>query len=195
MKFNIDNYNGKYAMHCKTPEEAREFCNYMHSLGRRWLNGKSYYNYTFFDYHGPCTVYHFNNDSFGHIFHAKNAGFKVLEWSDFTKKEFDKSHLQNGDVIMFRNGQTAIFIKDIDAFVSEGDFIHPNDIKADLTHCANPQYDIIAVRRPKFGAQCRLIAFKCGYGNLVYERKNVVKMTLEEVCKALGKEIEIVETH
>ena len=27
MKFNIDDYKGEYAMHCKTEEEAKDFCN------------------------------------------------------------------------------------------------------------------------------------------------------------------------
>ena len=28
MKFNFDDYKGKYVMHCKTREEARSFCDY-----------------------------------------------------------------------------------------------------------------------------------------------------------------------
>ena len=39
MKFNIDNYKGKYVMHCKTEEEAKIFCKYLHSIGRMWNNG------------------------------------------------------------------------------------------------------------------------------------------------------------
>lgn len=42
MKFNIDDYKGKYAMHCKTEEEARDFCNYLHSIGRVWNSGGDY---------------------------------------------------------------------------------------------------------------------------------------------------------
>jgi hypothetical protein len=30
MNFNIDDYKGKYVMHCKTKEEARSFCDYFH---------------------------------------------------------------------------------------------------------------------------------------------------------------------
>lgn len=29
MKFNIDDYKGKYVMHCKTEEEAIDFANYL----------------------------------------------------------------------------------------------------------------------------------------------------------------------
>lgn len=40
MKFNINKYEGNYAMHCKTEEEAKIFCRYLDSVGRKWvLNG------------------------------------------------------------------------------------------------------------------------------------------------------------
>jgi hypothetical protein len=33
MMFNIDDYKGKYVMHCKTEEEAEVFCRYLVSIG------------------------------------------------------------------------------------------------------------------------------------------------------------------
>ena len=41
MRFNIEDYKGKYAMHCKTEEAAKDFCNYLDSLGRKWCNNKN----------------------------------------------------------------------------------------------------------------------------------------------------------
>lgn len=41
-EFDFGNYKGKYAMHCKTEKEAKEFCKVMHDAGREWCNGTSY---------------------------------------------------------------------------------------------------------------------------------------------------------
>jgi len=32
MKFNIDDYKGNYVMHCKSLEEATDFCNYLDNV-------------------------------------------------------------------------------------------------------------------------------------------------------------------
>ena len=42
MKFDINDYKGKYTMHCKTEEEAKDFCEYLHSVGRRWRTDQPY---------------------------------------------------------------------------------------------------------------------------------------------------------
>ena len=44
-KFNWDefkNKDNKIAMHCKTEEEAKDFCKQMHEHGMKWRNGESY---------------------------------------------------------------------------------------------------------------------------------------------------------
>ena len=35
-EFNINDFNGKVAMHCKTEKEANDFCKVLHENGRRW---------------------------------------------------------------------------------------------------------------------------------------------------------------
>lgn len=82
MKFNIDNYKGKYAMHCKTYDEAVNFCNYLHSTGRCWINGRKYCEYTNWERYKTKTIYYFNKGSYCEI-DLVNQGYTVLEWSDF----------------------------------------------------------------------------------------------------------------
>lgn len=82
MKFNIDNYKGKYAMHCKTYDEAANFCNYLHSTGRCWINGRKYYEHTNWERYKTKTIYYFNKGSYCEI-DLVNQGYTVLEWSDF----------------------------------------------------------------------------------------------------------------
>lgn len=81
--FDIKNYKGKYAMHCKTPEEAREFCKYLHRLGKRWCTGDSYLFMSQWYTHTQDTVYFFNTDMHGSLQYAQENGFTILEWADY----------------------------------------------------------------------------------------------------------------
>lgn len=76
----------RYAMHCKTAEEAKEFCNFLHKNGRKWLGGKSYSEETYFDTHKEDTAYVFNQGCFGHLRPMTCTGqpyYDILEFSDF----------------------------------------------------------------------------------------------------------------
>lgn len=64
MKFNINKYMGNYAMHCKTKEEAKIFCRYLDSVGRKWVDGTSYMSMTKWSVHGPDTCYDFCNGTY-----------------------------------------------------------------------------------------------------------------------------------
>lgn len=79
MKFNIDDYKGKYVMHCKTEEEARSFCDYL----RRARNRKECSVCNHIDIFKSKTAYNFNKNLFGDVDFYSSAGYTVLEWSDF----------------------------------------------------------------------------------------------------------------
>ena len=79
MKFNFDDYKGKYVMHCKTREEARSFCDYF----RREKNPRSYYGEIHPDIFQSKTAYNFNEELIGDVEFYSSNGYKVLEWSDF----------------------------------------------------------------------------------------------------------------
>jgi hypothetical protein len=193
MKFNIDNYKGNYVMHCDTKEEAKDFCEYMHIIGKRWNGGGSYSEETHWEIHGRKTVYYFNNNTYGHMEYIEN-NFTILEWSDFM--EFTKSNLKTGDVILRRDGGVEILNRELGAFICKnGGWNSLNDIREDLT-CGFGQkpWDIIEVRRPKNPCDCCFDAMGINRrGTLVYERKEIEEMTLAEVCRLLGKEIKIVK--
>lgn len=109
------------------------------------------------------------------------------------KHTFTKADLKNWDIIQYRNGNTAIVNIDLKSLISKEGYNSLNCIIEDLTCGQDHNFDIIAVRRPKIGANCQLDAFKYGRGTLVYEREEVEEMTLAEVCKLLGKNIKIVK--
>ena len=201
MKFNINDYKGKYVMHCKTEEEAKDFCNYLDNIGLKWNNGGSYACCNNYFIYKEQTCYDFNRGKFSAISYYEEKKYKILEWSNFMNREFTKSDLRSGDVILRRNGNVEIVCLETGTLIHQVDgWSKLSDIDEDLTYklCCNnhsiPEYDIVAVHRPTKPSDCRFSAFYAKAGELVYERKEVEEMTLEEVCKLLGKEIKIVKS-
>lgn len=194
MKFSIENYKGKYAMHCKTEEEAKDFLAYLHSIGRKW-NGsnESYLCHTNWDNYKSDTVYFFNNNTYQDIRHARINKYTILEWSDFMNKEFTKADLRTGDVVMQRDGVIQIANCELGMFITNDWWNDMDSFDLDLTHNMKEEHDIVAVRRPLQKQDCNFKAFRYECGILVYERKEVEEMTLAEVCRLLGKEIKIVK--
>ena len=194
MKFNINDYKGNYVMHCETEEEARDFCSYLHSIGRTWYHGSSYKSNILWETYGKDTIYYFNDGLFGDkkgIIH--NKSYTILEWSDFMNKEFTKRKLKTGDVIQRRNGNVEIVNCELGIFISKTGWNDLNGIKDDLTSTSMKTWDIVKVRRPKEKGDCQFCAIEEGFGELVYERKEVEELTLEEICQLFGKEIKIIK--
>lgn len=108
-------------------------------------------------------------------------------------KTFTKADLKTGDVILRRNGETEIINGELKMCITKNGWNDLDDIYTDLTSKFGQEWDVIAVRHPKEKFECRFDAFKRNRGTLVYERKEVEEMTLEQVCKLLGKEIKIIK--
>ena len=189
MKFNINDYKGKYVMHCKTEEEAKDFVHYMAQIGRLFTCSLGCYC-------GKNGCF-FNSGTWGSIEFAKNEGYTILEWSDFINGKFTKADLKTGDVVKFNNENLGIVIIEHKVIACQnGGWINLDTIKDDLTNLYNEDnYNIVAVRRPKCTYDCCFDAFRYNAprGILVYERKEPEEMTLAEVCKLLGREIKIVK--
>lgn len=188
MKFNIENYKGKYVIHCQTEAEAQNLVDYLKTTdwGRLW---------SLSCYYGEH-VYFFNNGTWGSKEYAEKEGYTILEWSDFMNGEFTKADLRTGDVVKRRDGSVEIINRELGMLITDsGGWNDLDDIEKDLTCKYGKEYDIIEVRRPKYKCDCCFDAMRlCNpRGTLVYERKEVEEMTLAEVCKLLGKEIKIVK--
>ena len=197
-KFNINDYPGKYAMHCKTEEEAKDFCRVLHEAGRKWCTGVSYLENTNWSntLYGTRIYYNFNRGMYASDESTYTCeGYTILEWSDFMNKKFTKADLKNGDVVLTRNNKVYIVCVDTGTLIGQNGYNRLSDVRDDLTYTTfiGNDYDIIAVRRPLNPDDCRFSAFSDAKGTLVYERDETVEMTLEEVCKALGKNVKIVK--
>lgn len=88
MKFDINMYDGKYAMHCETEEETRAFCDYLHRQGKRWTDGTSYAVETNYSTYKENTCYEFLHGKFGRLSWFNDHDYTVLEFSDFTWDEY-----------------------------------------------------------------------------------------------------------
>ena len=195
MKFNINDYKGKYVMHCKTEEKAKDFCDYLHSIGKKWCDGLEYSERTNWFQHTAETCYNFNEGSYSRCQYYKENGYTILEWEDFMgKKEFTKADLKSGDIVIFRNHDAGVVFLEQNAIIFKGftEYIELSDYDTKLCDNHSEEWDIVKVHRPN--SPYGLIHDQWYKALVVWEREEAVEMTLEEVCKALGKEIKIIKS-
>lgn len=108
--------------------------------------------------------------------------------------KFTKLDLKTGDLILRADGVTGIVNRELGTIITKNDWVDLDNYNADLTYLNDKStFDILEVRRPLSKSDCQFTAFDHKLGCLVYERNPVEEMTLDEVCKLLGKKIKIVE--
>lgn len=104
-KFNWDefkNKDNKIVMHCKTEEEAKDFCRQMHGHGMKWCTGKSYMEKTNYEKCKGETCYT-GSGMLSSYRYYNSEGYEILEWSDYMQKEFTKADLRDGMVVEQRD--------------------------------------------------------------------------------------------
>ena len=124
-----------------------------------------------------------------------------LELYNENEKQMKKSDLKTGMLVETREGELGLVMlntEEGDSIVSDGSsgYWSPLDCYLEnLTHFGSPEalrkYDIVNV----YGYSFSWTAANVSVGNrpLLWERQEVVEMTHEEICKALGKEIKIIK--
>lgn len=75
----------KVSIHCKTVEEAEDFCNEMHKAGLGSTPYSPIWNY--FDVYNEQTCYCFDRGTYVNIEWSKTRGDQILEWSDYRSTE------------------------------------------------------------------------------------------------------------
>lgn len=168
-EFNWDeckNTENKIAVHCKTEEEAEDFCKQMHERGMKWSDGKSYLECTEYEYYRDKTCYTVRGKFSYYDFFEKER-YKILEWSDYMEKEFTREDLEDGMVVKYRNGRKRLVIKDY--FIGEYGCCYKNGWKKDLTNSDSEDLDIISVYELK-GIECFRNILSDGNLILIWER-------------------------
>ena len=86
-KFCLEDYMGKYVMHCDTSEKAEIFCNFLDKSGWTWNSGTSYKKMTCWENYNKDTIYYFNHGVYNNKKNAERIGYTVLEFDDFDWEE------------------------------------------------------------------------------------------------------------
>ena len=194
-KFNwkeFKNKDNKIAVHCKTEEEAIDFCKQMHEHGMKWDGGYSYLCYTNYRIYTERTCY-IAEGKYCYENYYKKRGYTILEWSDYMQKEFTKADLKDGMVVEYRDGDRRLVI---DEYLVGKDAHYELSAYNENLENEYPGLTIMKV----FKIYRRAIL-----GNildddnleLIWERAESKKMTIEEMRMKLeeltGEEIEVVQ--
>ena len=188
MKFNWEGFkNGKIAVHCKTEEEAEKFIKQCFKHGLKWHYGNE--NTTHWNDVSETIYYECDNE---HIYY-KNFNWKinriVVEY-----KEDNKMELKEGMIIECRNGNRYLLRRVDDVFIGSN---FDEWIKAtyDENLCENyfhdKTFDVMKIYMSK-STQLKNL-FDNNYITCIWERKEPKKMTLEQISKALGYEVEVID--
>lgn len=189
-------------IHCTTNEEWNDCREKLKSTYLKWRDKANYLDHGWFsDTFLDRNIYVFNKGDWTDYRYAKEHPhqYTILEWSDFMEnKTFTKSDLKNFDRVTLRNGEVYTAIVDAEILCNQSGFIEFSNYSDDLKYSyespfykdVNGTHDVITVRRPK--TKFDYTPDMKPRGEIVYERKETVEMTLEEVCKQLGKTIKIV---
>lgn len=194
-KFNWDEFKNKdnrIAVHCKTEEEAKDFCRQMHEQGMKWCNGESYLkNTNYMRNEGTC---YYGSGEYSTRDFAEKYNYKILEWSDYMQKEFTKADLKDGMVVEQRDGNMYLVLAGL--VVRKRGYNCIGDYGDDLKVADYAGGDIVKVYRitPE-SLRCIEDVFIKSNLELIWERKEPKKMTVEEMRKKLeeltGEQIEV----
>ena len=194
-KFNWDefkNKDNKIAVHCKTEEEAKDFCRQMHEHGMRWCNDESFLKATEYAIHEEKTCYS-GSGTIGSFAYFIGKGYKILEWSDYKQKEFTKSDLKDGMVVEYNDGCFGKRLVIGGFLTGEDGYVDLVDYNENLKSVVS-DLEIVRVYKIKYMGKISSI-MKDHNLELIWERTKK-KMTVEEMRQKLeeltGEEIEIV---
>lgn len=193
-KFNWDEFKEvKFAVHCKTEEEAKDFCRQMYKHGMVWGSGNSYLSCTHYEKYKDKTCYD-GQGVYQSYDHFKKYRYEILEWSDYMDKEFTKADLEDGMVVEQRDGNMYLVLAGM--AVRKGGCNNIGGYDDDLKWEGYTEGDIVKVYRitPESLRRIEDVFIKSNL-ELIWERKEPKKMTVEEMRQKLeeltGEEIEV----
>jgi len=204
MKFNFEDYKGKYVMWCKTEEEAEWFCRLMHEDGRKWNGNESYLNETNWENCSEGIVYYFNEGEYDLIVDIYMYDeYTILKASDFMSnqdKPFTKSDLKAVMlvetkamglclVIQLANGLNIFNAEKGSNSVFLGD-----GFSEDLYYLPNQDYNIDTVFE---SPECICIYDNCLDINVsklkILYKRNKRKITRQKIRELLGGDFELID--
>lgn len=196
-KFNWEEFkykNNKIAVHCKTEEEAKDFCNQMHEHGMKWGDGDSYLENINYNKYLGKTCYS-NSCLYGGYDFYEQIGYTILEWSDYMKvgnKEFTKADLKDGMVVEYKNGKRRLVIANM--LIGEDGFLTLDSFRENLENIKFMDHTIVKIFKIKEAMTFNYILDDDNL-KLIWEHIEVKHMTVDEMREKLeeltGEKIEI----
>ena len=193
-KFNwneFKNKDNKIAVHCKTEEEAKDFCERMHKQGMKWCSGESYLKETNYEFCEEEICY--IKGEFSPYQYYKSNGYEILEWSDYMQKEFTKADLKDGMVVEYRDGDRRLVI---DKYLIGKKAHYELSTYNENLEDGYPGLTIMKVFKIRQRAILERILDDDNL-ELIWERTEPKKMTVEEMRQKLeeltGEEIEVMQ--
>ena len=186
--------NHKFGVHCKTEEEAREFIEMANKNGIEWkLSDKFHTNW---DIYKKNTYYAYVDDvlMYGGI-HINIYKLQIIEFSDVINFEEDnKMELKEGMIIECRNGDRYLLRTACGELVASSNYKYMSldyDEELNENRYFNKDFDVMKIYTSKAFILNNL--FNDNYLECIWERKELKKMTLAQISKALGYEVEIID--
>ena len=174
---------------------------FVHPLHTNWFKGNVPGLYH--EIRVPYTDKKLENLVIGRFYKISQGGETMGEINlvDEKEKQFTKSDLKNGDIVELRNGERYVYIEKYnDRFIysTDSDEVIVNLKDGEYSRLGNYDDDL----RYKSRGNCEYDIMKILDMSEFYkkqkwtwEREKTEEMTLEEVCKELGKDIKIVKEH
>lgn len=197
-EFNWEDFkdeNNKIAVHCKTEDEAKDFCKKMHEHGMEGAGKWDYSSNTFWDRYRNNTCYG-NHGTYGTHYHFNEHIYTFLEWSDYMKvgnKEFTKADLKSGMVIEYNDKTFGRRLVAGDYLIGGDGYSELNDYADNLIN-NNANLEIVKIYKIRYGG-CFYDLMEDENLKLIWERKETKEMTGEEMKQKLeeltGEKIEI----
>ena len=181
----------KIAVHCKTEEEAKDFCKQMHEHGIKWCDGYSYMLDTNYEIYEKRTCYTGYGTFSNYVYYTKQ-GYKILEWSDYMKKEFTKADLKDGMVVAYANGKRRLVLNNF--LIGKDGYYDLKYYSEDLKNKDDSDKDIVRIFKTTMATTFDYICHSSNL-KLIWERTESKKMTTEEMRQKLeeltGEKIEV----
>ncbi len=179
--------NNNVAVHCKTKEEAKDFCKQMDLHGLRWKSGTSYLEVNNYRWTQSKTCYS-NKGDYDEVKYYEDHNYHVLEWSDYMQVS-PKDILKPGYIVELRSGYYYICLPYTEGYAFIKAFVNPVNLKYydnELNHKDNNDLDVMKIYGlAKYDVD--ILCYSSRERLLLWKRdeRPEIKMTVEEMKQKL----------
>lgn len=179
--------NNNVAVHCKTEEEAKDFCKQMDLHGLKWRSGISYLTTNRYEERKSKICYS-NKGGYDEIEYYKSNKYRILEWSDYMQVS-PKDILKPGYIVELRSGYYYMYLPYIEGYAFIKYFVTPVNLESyddELKHKENNDLDVMRIYGLakydvdilRYSSRERLLLWK-------RDERPEIKMTVDEMKQRL----------